>query len=324
MNLKQEQQTIYNRPFIAQRADPFVCRDESGRYYFTASVPEYDRIVLRRAASLAELPQAEEKTLWRRHGSGPMSEHVWAPELHKIQGRWYIYFAASEQGNRWKLRPYVLGCLGEDPMEGPWEELGQMQPAPGDKFSFRDFSLDGTVFCHRDVYYYVWAEKVNHGKKISNLYIARMQSPTQLATSQVLLTTPDYDWERVGFWVNEGPAVLVHKDRIFLTYSASETGEHYCMGMLSTSVESDLLDPRAWKKERLPVLCSDPEKGVFGPGHNSFVKGEDGETDLCVYHARPYRRIKGNPLYDPNRHAYLMPVRYNRRGEPVFRYCPQA
>ena len=38
-------QTEYNKPFIIQRADPYVYRHSDGTYWFTASVPEYDRIV---------------------------------------------------------------------------------------------------------------------------------------------------------------------------------------------------------------------------------------------------------------------------------------
>lgn len=318
MNKKCFKATDYNAPFIDQRADPFVCRGPDGMYYFTASVPEYDRIVLRRAATIDGLRRAEEITIWRKHESGPMSKHIWAPELHWMDGAWYIYFAASEVKNRWKLRPYVLRCAGNDPLADPWEELGMLQPKDDDKFSFRDFSLDATVFCHRGEKYVVWAEKVNKGKKISNLYIARMETPWKLATAQVLLASPDYDWERVDFWVNEGPAFLMHRNRIFLTYSASATGSCYCMGMMSIDDDADLLDPRAWKKERRPVLCTDREKGIFGPGHNSFVKAEDGVTDLCFYHARTYDEIIGDPLYDPNRHTMMLQVTYDSTGMPVF------
>ena len=67
-------------------------------------------------------------------------------------------------------------------------------------------------------------------------------------TVQVLLTTPDYDWERKGFWVNEGPAVIHHDGKMFLTYSASETGVDYCVGMLSIDEDADILDPRCGKK----------------------------------------------------------------------------
>ena len=146
-----------------------------------------------------------------------------------------------------------------------------------------------------------------------------MEKPWKLSTVQVMLTTPDYDWERVGFWVNEGPAVIKHNGKIFLTYSASETGKCYCMGMLEADEDSDLLDPRSWTKGRYPVLASDEEKGVYGPGHNSFTVDEDG-NDICVYHARCEEEIEGNPLYNPNRHAQLMRVKWDADGRPVFSY----
>ena len=39
---------VYVNPLIEQRADPHITRHTDGRYYFTGTVPEYDRIVLRR------------------------------------------------------------------------------------------------------------------------------------------------------------------------------------------------------------------------------------------------------------------------------------
>lgn len=318
MNAENYKVTEYNQPFITNRADPFVYRHIDGTYYFTASVPEYDRIVLRTGKSLEELAGGLEKTLWTCHEAGKMSKHVWAPEIHYIDGGWYIYFAAGEKEDIWKIRPYVLRCTGQDPMADAWVEAGQMKAAEGDPFSFQDFSLDMTVFFYKGGWYCVWAEKVNVGKKISNLYIARMKSPLELETAQVLLTAPDYDWERVDFWVNEGPAVIEHDDRLFLTYSASATGRCYCMGMLWAEKGADLLDPRSWNKNPKPVMSTDWEKGIFGPGHNCFVKSEDGSRDLMIYHARPYDEIIGDPLYDINRHAYVLTVRWDGQGMPVF------
>lgn len=294
----------YNEPWILQRADPYVYRHTDGWYYFTASVPAYDKIVLRRAKSLSELPDAEEITIWNKHESGPMSEHIWAPEIHYVMGKWYIYYAGGEKDDVWKIRPYVLECQGQDPIGGAWVEKGKMQRALEDEFSFEAFSLDGTVFEDKGRLYYVWAEKVGVGKQISNLYIAELENPYTLKTVQVLLTTPDYDWERVGFWVNEGPGIIRRGDNIYLTFSASETGADYCIGMLSAKSGTDLLDPLSWKKDRYPVLRTDVSKGVYGPGHNSFTVDEDG-NDIMVYHARLEDKIEGNPLYNPNRHAHL-------------------
>ncbi len=309
----------FNEPWILQRADPYILRHTDGKYYFTATVPSYDKIVLRCADSLAELAQANEKELWHKHESGPQSEHVWAPELHYLDGNWYIYYSASDKDDIWALRPYVLMCEGQDPMTDPWVELGKMKRADEDPFSFEEFSLDATVFENHGKRYYVWAEKVGIGKKISNLYIAEMERPDKLKTVQVLLTGPDYDWERIGFWVNEGPAVIKRNGKIFLTYSASETGIYYCVGLLSIDENEDLLDPRKWKKERYPVLGTDESLGIYGPGHNSFTVDEEG-NDIMVYHARTEAEIEGNPLYNPNRHAQLMKVQWGEDGYPVFKY----
>ena len=198
----------YNEPWILQRADPYVYRHSDGWYYFTASVPAYDGIILRRAKSIAELAEVEEHVIWTKHKSGPMSKHIWAPELHYVFGKWYVYFAGGEEEDIWKIRPYVLECQGQDPIADEWKELGKMVRAKDDEYSFEAFSLDATVFENKGNYYYVWAEKTGVGKQISNLYIARMKSGNELDTVQELLTTPDYDWERQGFWVNEGPAVI--------------------------------------------------------------------------------------------------------------------
>ena len=317
--MSDELKLTYNEPWILQRADPYITKAHDGFYYFTASVPEYDRIVLRRAKTIAELKDAYEFTIWLKHESGIMGEHIWAPELHYVMGKWYIYFAAGDAEDKWHIRPYVLECEGDDPINDMWTEKGMMKCADDDEFSFRAFSLDATVFENNQKWYYVWAEKVGVGKQISNLYIAELLTPYKLKTVQVLLTSPDYDWERVGFWVNEGPGVLKRNGKIFLTYSASETGAAYCVGMLTADENADLLDPLSWRKERYPVLKTCKEKGIFGPGHNSFTVDENG-NDILVYHARTTEKIEGDPLYNPNRHTMLMKIQYDEGGCPVFRF----
>lgn len=311
---------MYNEVWIQKRADPYVYKHTDGTYYFTASLPDYDGIALRKADKLFDLKDAPEKIIWKKHDKGIMSFHVWAPELHFIFGKWYIYFAAGDVDDIWAIRPYVLECRGDDPFNDEWIEKGMMQCSDEDPFSFRAFSLDATVLENHGEYYFIWAEKVGVGKQISNLYIAKMESATKLSTVQVLLTTPDYDWERVGFWVNEGPAFIKHDGKIYMTYSASETGVAYCIGMLSADENDDLLDPKSWTKRRMPVLKTSEELKIYGPGHNSFTVNDEGEP-VMIYHARTEAEIVGNPLYNPNRHAMVMKVKWNESGEPEFSYC---
>ena len=127
-----EKQLKYNEPWILQRADPYVYRHTDGTYYFTASVPEYDRIVLRRAAHLADLADAEEHEVWHKHESGPQSIHIWAPELHYLFGKWYLYYAGGDKDDIWAIRPYVLECQGDYPVHDPWVEKGKITRADGD------------------------------------------------------------------------------------------------------------------------------------------------------------------------------------------------
>ena len=114
-------------------------------------------------------------------------------------------------------------------------------------------------------------------------------------------------------------AVVVSGTATKNTYSASETGVDYCVGMLTAEEDSDLLDPKSWTKERYPVLKTDSALEIYGPGHNSFTKDEEG-NDIIVYHARKESKIVGDPLYNPNRHAMLMKVKWDENDRPVFSY----
>jgi GH43 family beta-xylosidase len=145
-----------------------------------------------------------------------------------------------------------------------------------------------------------------------------MATPWQLAGPPVMLSKPEFDWETRGFRVNEGPSVLQRNDKIFISYSASATDENYAMGLLWADADADPLDPAAWHKLEQPVLQSCFEYGVYGPGHNSFTVGDDGVTVMLVYHARTYTEIVGDPLWNPDRHTYVKPLKWDGQGMPVF------
>ena len=303
---------VFENPLVRQRADPFVYRHTDGSYYFTASVPEFDRIELRRAPTLDGINKANPVTIWKKHDSGPMSAYVWAPEIHFIDGKWYIYFAAGMPAKDWGIRIYVLENSSTDPLTGTWVEKGQLKTA------WESFALDATTFASQGRRYLVWAQKDPAIKGNTNLYIAEMDTPWSITGKPVMLSKPDLPWEQVLYWVNEGPAVLKKHGRIFLTYSASATDASYCMGMLTASETSDLLDPRSWTKSPEPVFRSDAETGQFGPGHNSFTVLPDGQTDILVYHARNYEKIPSDPLRDPNRHTRAQILNWKADGTPDF------
>lgn len=298
---------------IAQRADPWIFRHTDGYYYFIATVPEYDRIELRRARTITGLTGAAAEVIWRKHTSGPMGAHIWAPELHRIDGAWYIYFAAGDAEDPWKIRMYALRNDAANPLQGEWREMGRIA-TPVDSFS-----LDATSFTHRGKRYLVWAQYDAEGKRGSALLMAEMASPTEIKLPVITLSEPTLDWETKGYRVNEGPAVLKRNGRVFISYSASATDHNYAMGLLWADAKADLMNPDSWHKSQQPVFATNDSLQRFGPGHNSFTVAEDGVTDLVIYHARDYRDIEGDALNNPDRHTRVRVLAWDENGMPDFR-----
>lgn len=320
--------------FIENRADPYITRGvgEDGKeyYYFTASFPMdgendvngYDRIVLRRSETLNGLKDAEEKVIWKPTASDMSHRFIWAPEMHYIGGKWYMYYAGSSDVNdRWAINCCVLQCTGQDPYNDSWTELGKFQAASGDTFSFTRFSLDMTYFECNGKHYVIWAQQ----GPASNLYMAQInpQEPWKTITQPVCLTRPEYYWECATFAVNEGPSVLQHDGRVIIAYSASGTGPEYCIGYLYADASADLMNVNSWTKQTTPALTSEDLVDEYGPGHNSFTKDENG-NDIFVYHSRgrdcyenKCGRARGDSLYDPCRSARIRTVKWDANGLPI-------
>ncbi|MFF3848912.1 family 43 glycosylhydrolase [Streptomyces sp. NPDC002328] len=302
----------YVNPLVRNRADPHIHRHTDGFYYFTATAPEYDRIVLRRSRTLRGIGSAAESVVWRKHASGVMGAHIWAPEIHHIDGKWYIYFASAPAEDIWAIRIWVLENSHPNPLRGVWVERGQLKTA------WETFSLDATTFTHQGSRYLSWAQHEPGMGNNTAIWLSRMADPVTLTGPQVRLSTPEYDWECVGFKVNEGPSVIHRNGRLFMSYSASATDSHYCMGLLTIDENADLMNPANWSKSPTPVFTSNDTTRQYGPGHNSFTVAEDGRTDVLVYHARQYKEIVGDPLNDPNRHTRVQRLGWKADGSPDF------
>lgn len=329
----------YANPLVEQRADPQIVYDENAKcYYFTASYPAYnnvnngyDRIILRKADTISGLSDASaEITIWTAPSSGTMAKHVWAPELHKIAGKWYMFFAAGNSDNIWAIRPYVLVCQGDDPYNAEnWKKAdgtAEIHAATStDSSKFTHMSLDMTYFTDEDAdgnmhHYVIWAEL-----SPSSLYMQEVDpaAPWTGIGDVIMLTTPEYGWERDSELVNEGPSILKHDGKIFCTFSASGTGPEYCIGLLYADETADLMNPDSWTKLSYPILTSEDVPGEYGPGHNSFTVDTDGNP-VFVYHARSeecYNNqcqwANADPLYDPCRHARVKNVHWSADGLPI-------
>lgn len=330
------QETVYPNPFILHRADPFIYKHTDGMYYFTASYTDMEHnlegkyqylyIILRRSATLGGLADGsgayEEKVVYERKpiAGGTLSPHIWAPEIHYIEGNWYIYYTTTiSDESSWRIRPHCLECRDRDPFCGTWELKGPVVTEVKDDIAFTDFSLDHTHFEHKGKHYFLWAQKTNN---TSDIFIAQLSNPWTLCTPAVRLSHPEYAWELHGFPVDEGPGVIKHGDKIFLTFSGSGTDALYCVGLLYAKETADLLDAASWKKLPYPVFQSSRATGQFGLGHNSFTRSDDDTEDLIIYHGRQEERYLAEedyqPLYDAGRNASVGKIYWDEDGMPNF------
>lgn len=276
----EEQEGTFFNVLLQDGADPWMIRHTDGWYYYTHTTG--GDVTLWRSRTISGLAAAERKVVWRPPAEGPASKNLWAPELHFLDGAWYVYVAADDGRNE-RHRMWVLENGHPDPFQGEWRLRGQL-----DDGSDR-WAIDGTVFEAGGQRWFVWSGWEGAENVEQALYIARMDRPWRLASGRVRIARPSLAWEtNTRPRVNEGPQVVVRGDTIHLLYSASGSWtDSYCLGLVTARVGADLLDPRAWTKHPRPVFESG--NGVFGPGHASLVPSPDGREEWLIYHAARFQ-----------------------------------
>ncbi len=264
----------FTNPVCESGADPWVIRDGDNYYYCYSGG---DGVCVNKIESLDQITSDGGTKVYTAPKGTAYSSEYWAPELHKIDGKWYIYVAADD-GDNYNHRMYVLECTGDDPTE-PFKMLGKITDGT-DKWA-----IDGTVLQYKGECYFIWSGWAGDVNVAQNIYIAHMSNPYTIDSERVLLSTPEYRWEKLGGQptINEGPVALVSNDTVHIIYSASGSwSDHYCLGKLTFDGTGDILDPANWTKSAEAVFSK--TDSVFGPGHCSFTTAADGSTWI-VYHA---------------------------------------
>ena len=269
---------FFNPLLPAPHPDPWVMVHQN-RYYYCGSVD--NQIYILESPTLFDLRYAQVNVVWRAPETGRNSKDIWAPELHRIGDRWFIYYAADDGVNE-NHRMFVLESASDDPM-GPYIDLGQVTDETD------RWAIDGTVLQHPNgQLYFIWSGWEGDINIAQNLYIASLDRdrPWVISSPRVLLSVPEHDWEKIGEpFVNEGPEVLIHGDQIFIIYSASGSWtEDYCLGMLHTDIHQSPLNASAWQKVSEPVFRKDHEAGVYGVGHASFIQDHADGSHWIIYH----------------------------------------
>lgn len=338
---KTDNATYRNPIFASPFADPWVVKysiEGETWYLFTCSTN--DNITIKRSKTLTDNWDlyAETRTIFNPDGKSgePWSSSLWAPEIHNISGTWYAIFTATPDHDdphplqeamcsincpAINHRMFVLESDGPDPWTAKFTMKGMLN-------TFDQFAIDGTYFRYKDNLYHVyacWQEKYSSWP--SNLCITHMTDPWTVAsnfTDRRMISIPDEPWEKVPygrpdirFNSNEGPQQLVNPKtgQNFIVYSAARVNTpFYCLGLLEL-VGNDPMQYSSWRKHRDGcVFHQNPEQGVYGPGHASFVTSPDGTEDYLVYHAL----TDPNPPADIYRTIRTQKFTWNDDGTPNF------
>nr|WP_067057456.1 glycoside hydrolase family 43 protein [Mucilaginibacter sp. L294] len=313
--------SYFKNPVIdGDHPDPFVAQKD-GNYYFLST--KGNRISIAKTRAMSQLVAADETVVWTPPQNTDHSADIWAPELHFLGGKWYIYFAAAQSGVDDSNRMFVLENESADPTKGTWAYKGKIADAGNDQWA-----IDGSILTIGDKNYFIWSGWENAAEKYKQyIFLAPMANPWTLSGARVKISLPTNDWERweptfLGAGVNEGPIMLQRdaKSPVFVIFSASRySSDNYCLGQIQLKPGGDPTVSADWINKKQVFVKSD-KNAVYGPGHNGFFsssrqndKGVTETENWFIYHAR-------NTVNQPNqpRTVRMQKLIWNADGTPNF------
>lgn len=232
----------------------------------------------------------ESKKIWQAPATDWNRSCVWAPEIHFIGDRWYVYYAAGEAGPPFiHQRTGVLRSKTDD-VFSDYEDMGVLYTGdnPADPSS-NVWAIDMTILEHKGKLYAIWSGWIKQETTDAtqqHVCISEMENPYTMKSIRVKLSSPVESWETGGpLNLNEGPEILKNDNKVFIIYSCRESWLiEYRLGMLQLiNPDGNLLDPANWKKSG-PVFQGSSK--VYGVGHCSFVKSPDSSEDWIIYHSK--------------------------------------
>ena len=237
-----------------------------GKYYFTFQSICGDSVELLCTDQLEKLSEAARRTVWSSQRDS--MAHFWSPEIHYINNKWYLYFEGDD-GNTDNHHLFVMECQDKDPMTGNFVMKGVIETHAEWNYGIHPNLLQlpsGELY----LLWSGWPER-RHETETQCIYIARMENPWTLSSERVMISKPEYEWERqwinpdgtrsaYPIYVNENPEAFVSPDghRVIVLYSASGIWTEYTTtGMLSAPATANLLDNTVWTKHPEPLLIPD-------------------------------------------------------------------
>jgi GH43 family beta-xylosidase len=255
-------QASFHNP-LYQGEDPWVTFQDSSYYVCSSGPQEPTAVYVSKSPTLTE--RGEKVKVWE---DADNYRRVFAPELHFIQGKWYIYFCADVKSEGWKHMAVVLQANTADPLDGftskgvlfTGDERGNAQ------------ANDFTVVTYRDQLYAFWGSLAD--KHVDGAVMAPMDSPTKITAHR----------KEMGLMA-EGPRAIVHGDKLIMTGAAGGfASKSYSLVAMVYSPEAGPIDQKSSWKPTGTLLQTTPD--VWGPSRASFTVSADGSENWVMYHSK--------------------------------------
>lgn len=211
----------------------------------------------------------------------------WAPEVYHINGKFIIYFTAE----------YRISCAESSSPAGPFVQKVKKPMCEGEP------RIDNSLFIDDDGKAYCFFSRAHdlNEESGSGIWAAELEKDLMTIKPETHFrclwrTEP---WENVKGKIIEGPFVLKHKGKYYLTYSANDCKSHdYAIGY---AVADNVKGPYI-KIEKQPILHR--PQGMVGAGHHSFFTDKTGKLRI-VFHVHknkekmhPRQMIIGEVYFD--------------------------
>jgi len=287
-------------------ADPCIVYSEKDQYYY-ATYTGNKTLKLHRAKSLKDLfVNDESKIIYEANAADETYGYLWAPELHFIDGKWYLYTSTHQtETDKGFKHVIVLKAKTDDLWDG-FELGGHINP--------NLLAIDPTIYQDKKNQKLYICFSVSYGPQ--KLAIQEMKSPTEPMGDYTIISEAIHPWELKEPYVgkssiNEGAYFVENDGRLFIVYSGNGCwSDDYVFGILEC-VGEDILSADSWVKDETPLMTKG--NGNYGPGHATFFASPD-KTELwmcyhCLHESDP--EVVCMP-----RHCHCQKVFFDKTGFP--------
>ena len=264
-------------------ADPYVL-EADGWYYIYGTHAE-DGIVVYRSRDMRTWSDrcGNAKNSLALHKDDVWGDFwYWAPEVYRVGDKYIMTYSCQE---------HICYAESDSPC-GPFVQSEKKPYLPDEK------GIDSHIFFDGDKAYIFWV-RFEGPYGIWAAELTPDLREVKLSTARFILEPQRDTWEHVQAHVSEGPAIIKHKGKYYMTYSCNHyQSKDYAVGL---AIADNVLGPYERHPDN-PILRR--HAGYVGTGHHTILPTRKGL--YMVYHAH-YNGDKIHP-----RQTLIAPVEFKR------------